>query len=211
MYNIPTGGCALIRLTGKFIDVRDWTLPDQPFFRHWLQPEHEWQKFDGPYYPASTPAEIEEMIASREADIVGNSFPTPRHTMAIACKETDKLIGKVSWYWQGEETNWLCVGVSIFDPSYWGRGLGYEALGLWTDYILQANPALVRIGLATWSGNTRMLRLAEKLGFRQEACFRKARIVNGLYYDGMAYGALREEWEQLYPQGFTAHLLVSRT
>jgi putative hydrolase of HD superfamily len=40
-------------------------------------------------------------------------------------------------------------------------------------------PKLVRLGLDTWSGNVRMMRLAEKLGFVQEACFRMARIVRG--------------------------------
>lgn len=35
------------------------------------------------------------------------------------------------------------------------------------------------LDLRTWSGNHGMMRLAEKLGFLQEACFRKARIVRG--------------------------------
>ena len=50
------------------------------------------------------------------------------------------------------------------------------------------------------------MRLAEKLGYQEEARFRKARIVNGEYYDGIGFGILREEWEKLYPAGFTAHL-----
>lgn len=171
-----------------------------------MQPGHEWHNFDGPYYPSATPEEVEQMIARRRDAILNNSFPTPRRSMAVVDQESDTLIGMVSWYWQGEETNWLCIGICIYDPAFWGNGRGYEALGLWTDYMLGANPTLVRIGLATWSGNVRMLRLAEKLGFKQEACFRKARIVNGQYYDGMAYGTLREEWEKMYPQGFAAHL-----
>ena len=52
------------------------------------------------------------------------------------------------------------------------------------------------------SGNHGMMRLAEKLGFLQEARFRKARIVRGEYYDGLGYGVLREEWRACYPEGF---------
>ena len=47
-----------------------------------------------------------------------------------------------------------------------------------------------------------MVRLAERLGFSREACFRRARIVDGEYYDGLGYGVLREEWEERYPGGF---------
>lgn len=48
------------------------------------------------------------------------------------------------------------------------------------------------------------MRLAEKLGYRQEACFRKARIIEGQYFDSVGYGILCEEWEKLYPNGFRA-------
>ena len=67
-------------------------------------------------------------------------------------------------------------------------------------------PDIVRLDLRTWSGNTGMMRLAEKLGYKLEAVFRKARIVEGTYYDGLGYGVLREEWRTLYPHGFVAAL-----
>jgi putative hydrolase of HD superfamily len=51
-----------------------------------------------------------------------------------------------------------------------------------------------------------MMRLAEKVGYAEEARFRMARIVAGEYYDGMGYGVLRAEWEDRYPDGFAAHL-----
>lgn len=114
--------------------------------------------------------------------------------------------GRVSWYWQSEETNWLSVGIVIYDPADWQQGWGYESLGLWCDYLLGTMPQLVRLDLRTWSGNMGMMRLAEKLGFREEARFRDARIVDGAYYDGMGYGMLRAEWEARYPQGFLSHL-----
>lgn len=77
--------------------------------------------------------------------------------------------------------------------------MGYEAFGLWTEYLFQKMPELVRLDLRTWSGNLGMMRLAEKLGYQREAVFRKARIVKGKYYDGIGYGILREEWETMYP------------
>ena len=53
---------------------------------------------------------------------------------------------------------------------------------------------LVRIGLAMWSGNHRMIRSAEKLGMKMEARIRKARLHQDTYYDAVRMGVLREEW-----------------
>jgi RimJ/RimL family protein N-acetyltransferase len=116
------------------------------------------------------------------------------------------MIGQVSWYWISEETNWPALGIVIYDPQHWRKGIGYEALGLWSDYLLEVQPLFVRLDLRTWSGNAGMMRLAQKLGYREEARFRKARIVDGEYYDGLGYGILREEWTARYPQGFAAAL-----
>ena len=126
----------------------------------------------------------------------------PRRRLVIAQKENDQFVGLVSRYWQSKETNWLSIGIGIYDDSLWGQGIGYEALGLWCDYLFQAMPILTRLDLRTWSGNYGMMQLAQKVGFQEEARFRMARIVKGEYFDGMGYGVLREEWEQLYPDGF---------
>lgn len=61
--------------------------------------------------------------------------------------------------------------------------------------MFKSKAALVRIGLTTWSGNHGMIRLAEKLGMKKEAHYRRARIVKGEYFDSISYGMLREEWE----------------
>lgn len=101
----------------------------------------------------------------------------------------------MSSYWESIETNWLCIGITIYDENQWGKGLGFEALRAWIDYLFETRLELVRLDMRTWSGNQGMVKLALKLGFTQEACFRKARIVKGQYYDSLGFGILREEWE----------------
>jgi putative hydrolase of HD superfamily len=196
----------MIQLSGNQIVVRDWKLTDKDDCIFWRQPGQAWQKFDGPYYPRKTKEEIIELVDEQCEKIKADSFETPRKNLAIADKKTDKLIGQVGWYWEGKETNWLSAGIAIYNPEYWGNGRGYEAFGLWTDYLFQAMPKIVRVDLRTWSGNFGMMRLAEKLGYTKEACFRKARIVDGKYYDSIGYGVLREEWDAWYPQGFQKNL-----
>lgn len=192
-------------LKGNKIVLRDWIVADLPVYQSWLSNDHEWKQFDGPYFVMDE-SKVPERIGRLHEAIAAAEWSNPRQRLAIADRATNDFMGMVSRYWESEETKWLSIGISIYDPAYWGGGLGFEALGLWSDYILREMPELVRLGLGTWSGNVRMMRLAEKLGFKQEACFRKARIVRGAYYDSLGYGVLREEWEVRYPQGFAAFL-----
>lgn len=192
-------------LTGKKIVLRDLIEADLPIYQGWLSNKHEWKKYDGPYYPLDE-SKVLENIGRLRKRVESSNWPEPRRSLVIADLATNGFVGLVSWYWESKETNWLSVGIVIYDPAFWSGGIGYEALGLWSDYLLIAMPDLVRLGLATWSGNVRMMRLAEKLGYQEEARRRKARIVDGEYYDSMGYGVLREEWEARYPQGFGSTL-----
>ena len=196
----------MVNISGKNILVRDWQLSDLERYAHWQQPGHTWQDFDGPYFARLRAEEIPEMIRQLREKVEAQAWHVVRRTLVIARKSDDALIGRVNWYWQCQEMNWLSIGVAVYDPANWRQGIGFEALGLWCDYLWATMPTIVRLGLATWSGNVRMMRLAEKLGFQEEARYRKARIVNGRYYDSMGYGILREEWETLYADGFAAHL-----
>lgn len=197
----------MIIISGCRLRLRDWKLEDLGSFEQWMQPQHKWHEYDGPYFPDATPQEVEKMASMLRERVLNSNFPSPRRSMVIADVATDNIIGSVSWYWESEETNWLSVGLNIYDPANWSQGLGYEALGLWSDYLLHENNKLARLDLRTWSGNVGMMRLAEKLGYKLEARFRKARIVKGEYFDGMGYGVLREEWKEMYPEGFEKHLL----
>jgi len=189
-------------LTGNKISLRDWQLSDLPHYTHWLQPGHKWQFFDGPYYPKPKSENIPNIISDLKRSMPHDATVIPRRRLVIANLKNDEFIGLVSWYWQSRETNWLSVGIAIHDEAQWGQGFGYEALGLWCSYLFQTMPTIVRLDLRTWSGNNGMMHLAQKLGFREEARFRSARIVDGEYFDGLGYGILREEWHNLYPNGF---------
>ncbi len=184
----------LLEAAGMPVRLRDWRLDDLDLYAFWSQPGHRWQDYDGPYFPKPQAEEVAQDVAKLRDRVSAARWPEPRHQMVVADSQTDRLLGTVSRYWLGKETNWLAIGIAIFDPALWGKGRGTAALGLWCDYLWQTMPELVRLDMRTWSGNEGMMRVAEKLGFQLEARFRKARIVNGLYYDGLGYGVLREEW-----------------
>lgn len=183
-------------IEGKKIKLRDWILADVEKFREWQKPGQRWQELDGPYYRSNVD-ESAQLAAKLQTQIENGDFPNPRARLVIADIHTNALIGTVSSYWESKETNWLCIGITIYDSSRWGQGIGAEAMGLWIDYLFASHPEIVRLDMRTWSGNEGLIRLAKKLGFTQEACFRKARIVDGKHYDGLGFGILREEWRGL--------------
>jgi len=198
-----------MNLPGKKILLRDMQPGDVPEWARWQNPDAQWKTLDAPYYHQGEKlrplAEIEgEMYARLKKH--RDKLPIPRRVAAIANQEDDRYLGMMTWYWISQETNWPAVGISIYDPANWGKGYGYEALGLWSQYLLDVEPLFVRLDLRTWSGNLGMMRLAEKVGYTLEARFRHARIVKDEFYDGIGYGVLREEWKQRYPDGFAASL-----
>lgn len=182
--------------------LRDWEIPDLQPLEHWHTGDQEWKLWDGPYYPKMNPEERNAWLSQMREKIEKEDFPFPPQGLCVSDRNTNALVGGVSCYWQSRETNWLSVGITLFDPEVRGRGIGYEALGLWCEFLFCAVEALPRLDLRTWSGNLPMINTAEKLGFKEEARFRKARFIKGEYYDGMGYGVLREEWDARYPEGF---------
>ena len=196
-----------VEIVGCRIRLRDWTLEDLPARKHWLQPDQEWYRYDGPWWGPPRVETIEAKIEKLRKAILDADWLVPRKQVVIADLATDRSIGTTNWNWKEKETNWRNVGIDIYDPRNRGKGLGFEALGLWTDHLFDVLPEIVRLGVGTWSGNVRMVGLARKLGFLEEACYRRAVIVEGEYYGDVGYGVLREEWKDRYPNGFAVDAL----
>lgn len=193
-------------IVGHKICLRDWILEDIGAYRMWQKPGMPWQALDGPYYRSQV--DESNQLADRLTEKIKNSeFHTPRSQLVVADALTKNLIGTVSSYWESKETNWLCAGISIYDHEKWGQGIGWEALGLWIDYLFVNHPEIVRLDMRTWSGNIGLINLAKKLGFIEEARFRNARVVDGKYFDGLGFGILRQEWVELNPLGFSRRIL----
>jgi len=180
------------------IKLRKLELKDLESYYEWNHPSRAFHKFNGPYFKKESEQELSlrienwrKTLLKDEEDVLGNG-------MLIVDEITDELIGQVNWYWKSEVTWWMEVGIVIFNENYWGYGIGYNALKLWIDRLFDEKQEMVRIGLTTWSGNERMMRLSEKLGMKKEATYRNARIVEGKYFDSVSYGILRSEWNKIH-------------
>jgi RimJ/RimL family protein N-acetyltransferase len=151
-----------------------------------------WWRLESPWEGPPTRADLRRIPAQVRTLARERTLPPTR--MVIETR-AGRPIGTVTRYWADERTAWLEVGVGIYHQRHWGRGYGREALALWVDYLFETLP-LRRIGLRTWSGNPRMVRLARRLGFAQEARFRDAYHAGGRAYDRLAFGLLRREWRR---------------
>ncbi len=156
-------------------------------------PNKKFNLYDGPYFKGKTMEEHWDYIENIKVKLKNKEGAVLENRRLIVCD--GKILGMCSWYWKSKETNWLEIGIVIFDDENWRKGIGTKAFPMWIDYVFEIHPEITRIGLSTWSGNTAMIKLSEKIGLKLEACYKKARIVGDKYYDSISYGILREDWE----------------
>ncbi|AOS65222.1 acetyltransferase, ribosomal protein N-acetylase [Actinoalloteichus hymeniacidonis] len=187
-----------LAVVGDPVGLRDWEPADIAPLRDYLRPDRPWYDTNGPYFGRPTAAEIAARIGRIEsiAGLSAEEREVPRRSVAVVETGSDRLVGEVSWYWESEPTDWRRMGVVIYDESVWGRGYGTEALRLWTDLLFSITDAL-RLDFATYSGNPGMLAVGTRLGFTEEARFRRARRWSGGVHDSVVFGILREEWESV--------------
>jgi RimJ/RimL family protein N-acetyltransferase len=178
-------------IVGVRVNLRQFTLDDG----NWLvraMARGSWWRWDAPWEGPPKAAELRRVPA--HLGVLVHERVMPPRRMVIETRR-GVPIGTVSRYWVDERTQWMEVGVGIYAARYWGKGYGTEALALWVNHLFEAM-RLRRIGLRTWSGNERMIRLARHLGFKQEAAFREAYATGRRLYDRVALGLLRREWQR---------------
>lgn len=178
---------------GEKVALRLATKEDLDLIYYWkyIDKEQAAKKWNGPYIldPIITKEEFQDKWEKNK-----EIFPKVPSTLIITVN--NKFIGTVGSYWVDKNTNWLETGIVTYDKNFWNGGYGSEAYKLWIEYLFEKTN-LHRLGMSTWSGNDRMMRVAEKVGMQIEAKIRDARVVNGQYYDAIKMGILRNEWVQI--------------
>lgn len=115
---------------------------------------------------------------------------------AIRTLTDDKIIGG-SGLWLLRETQgdaWL--GIFLGEREYWGKGYGTDAMRLIVGYGF-GELNLRRITLGLHSYNERALKSYQKVGFQLEGRVRAEGLRDGVRYDALYMGILREEWMKL--------------
>ena len=149
-----------------------------------------WKQYDAPYY------DDYQHFPNFQEFKLQKSESTLNNSNRLGIFVDDKLVGTVSRYWVCKQTRWMELGICIYDNKFWNSGIGKAAMLQWIDRTFQDYLELEHLGLTTWSGNFGMMKLAEKLRMKKEAHIPKVRYYQGVYYDSVKYGILREEWEE---------------
>jgi RimJ/RimL family protein N-acetyltransferase len=171
-------------LKGEKIFLRDTVIDDLENWIHWNSVDTEWQEFwDAPWeYEAWTPETAREKMTPVIEQRL--SPPETRRYFEI-CLLDGEHIGKVSSYYIDEEKTKLAIGIDIPPVCHRGKGYGYEAYALFIKYL--KDNGINEIYTQTWSGNTPMIKMAEKIGFREVERIKDKRIVNGKNYDALTF------------------------
>lgn len=176
------------------ITLREIKLNDLEQYLYWNSPSRKFHKFNWPYFKQRTQNELINHVNLLKDKLLDNQINVLENKELII-NEKNELIWEVNWYWKSKETLWLEVWIVIFNEKFWWKWIWYIALKKWINKIFKKHPKIIRIGLTTWSWNIAMMKLAEKLWLEREAVFKKARIVNGEYFDSISYWILKEKWK----------------
>jgi RimJ/RimL family protein N-acetyltransferase len=145
-----------------------------------------------------------------EQEEVGNNWQGFRDAQAPARRfaadgylgaETSRLIvesggetaGFVSWFvgTYDDKTKFWEIGIAL-RPQYRGRGIGWRAQAMLTDYLFEHTP-VQRIQAATQPENVAEQKALLKAGFQFEGVIRAFEFRAGEYRDGYLYSRLRTD------------------
>ena len=181
-------------------DHRDSATDD--FFR-WLNME-EWKYYDEPdrpFQPISreefdkrAKKDREEFDKHNKKKSKGSSSSRPYPGWHIDTVD-GQHIGWVSYYnWDQEEKS-AFIGICIPEEENWGKGYGTEAVSLFLNFLFYSF-GLNTIRAATWTGNKRMVRCAQKAGFTNQIIMphRNSISVRGEPLERIEFSLSRAEW-----------------
>jgi len=116
------------------------------------------------------------------------------YEFGIELNETKQLVGTTGLMKVDAINRIAELGIAVWQPKYWGQGLGTEAMTLLLDFgFCFLN--LFSIYLFYMERNTRARRSYEKLGFLTAGKLRKARFFDNQREDMIFMDLLAEEWK----------------
>ena len=192
-----------MKIEYKDIILRDMTEADIEDDIRWNTVESDWSNWDAPWEPLP---DISDTDSYRKKELLKLAEPKDKIRWGFEIETAEgNHIGTVNSYMINENFEWISVkdikpgdkafrtvGISICESSFCGKGFGTKALAAFVNYYLENGED--EIYCQTWSGNIRMVKCAEKLGF--EICKRKIdyREVNGKKYDGLTFKLNKEKF-----------------
>ena len=167
-----------------------------PYGKAFTDLEHRWRNHEASFYGSGgdryfvTQAMVRRMMQEWAEERERGEDPG----VAFGIRTKDgKPIGYMGINWLVPYYRLAMLGAKIGETEYWGGGYGTDALLLLLEYAFDWLD-IRKAWLLTTTMNHRVMRQMEKVGFTLEAQQRTSALADGVWYDWLAYGLLREEW-----------------
>ena len=171
------------------LKLRDMTESDIDDYIRWFTEETEWENWDAPWEKTARNSAEEERkswteyyhsVQNRPEDAVRRKFEIENDGKHIGwiCSYTD--LGYLE-----NQDNILAIGLDIPAPENRNHGCGTKAFQLYMDYLREKGHR--SFYTQTWSGNETMMKVAEKLGFKEVYRLKDFREVAGKKYDAVTF------------------------
>lgn len=199
------GRIALVIQTNDDVTLRDIRQEDITDYIRWETIETEWQLWNAPWlYEGRTPEQCERELKEYVEKLgrwvsEASEYSDASFRGRFEIDYQGKHVGSCASYLIDSDCNIVgdhdaeplgrAIGICVFDPQYRRRGIASMALTGFIDY-LKAHGSQ-RIFTQTWSGNERMIALAQKLGFAEYRRKDGIRQVRGDTYDGLTFELMR--------------------
>jgi RimJ/RimL family protein N-acetyltransferase len=171
-------------IVGKQVYLRPLEVSDASTVAPWFN-DPALTRFVKRHLPMSVHAEEEFLrrMSTNETDVV----------LGIVLKDADRLIGTT-----GLHPEYRCrtarFGIILGDTSCHDCGIGTDVTRLMVNHAFETLN-LNRVWLHVYEYNPRGIHVYEKVGFRVEGRLRQETYRDGRYWDIIAMGLLRSEWE----------------
>lgn len=181
------------------ITLRDFTEHEIEDEIRWMTTETEWIKADTPW-ESIEPTDADE-LRKELSDIVKESLEdfvwsrkevfVDNHHIGFVSKYPLNTSEYVETFPLGNnESERTAVGIEICESVFWNKGYGTEALKEWLKYCFKSEEK--EIFLETWSGNKRMIKCAEKCGFKLCEKVSGTHMIGSEQYDSLLYRIARD-------------------
>jgi len=185
----------LILKYGNII-LRDRIPADLADHRRWLSTETAWLDWDAPW--EGNDHQFNNKYLERMEQRLRQPLPAIRPTLEI-CHADGAHIGLVNAYLIDGDSERLAVGIGLRESSYWGKGLGSQAFPLWLSYQFSVTGSK-RIYCQTWSGNTRMVKLAAKCLFSECERIKNFWEIRGQRFDALTFVLSQAVFWAMHPE-----------
>jgi RimJ/RimL family protein N-acetyltransferase len=119
--------------------------------------------------------------------------------LGVELRSTRALIGDVTLIWASERHRRAEIGY-VLNPKYRGHGFATEAAHRLLHLVFD-ELAFHRVVARIVVGNDPSVRVAMRLGLRQEAHFREHEWFKGRWIDQLDFALLDSEWRSLHAPG----------